>query len=187
MRAKRLLAAAAAVLSVTVGFTVFTGTAASADLPYCLGTYHIQANNGMYVSNRENEGGIIKAVVSGNALGTWERFRLFRHALSPTGPRAFAIRASNDNWVIAWPSSAGQLYADYVSTPGNFPHDGTFMFNDTSDPPNGTFQPFKSRTTGRWVANEEDMGGLLRANRVSVGAWERFRWVKLNSSCQAGS
>lgn len=176
----------AATLTLSVAFTVFSGAPASADIPWCMGTYYIQANNGMYVSNREDEGNMIKAVVPGGALGTWERFRLFRHALDPNGNRAFAIRASNNNWVLAEPF-AGQLWANYVVNPKDFPHGQTFKFNGTSDGPSGGFQPIKALVNGWWVTNEEAMGGLVRANRGSVGAWEQFKWIQLNTSCLPGS
>lgn len=183
MRAKRLVTAVMAALSLSVSYTVVFGATASADLPYCMGTYHIQANNGLYVANMENNNSYLQARTPGYALGTWERFRLFRHSLSSNGPRAYAIRASDDKWVA--PHGA-YLRAIGTWTPSGVPHNETYTWNG-SDPPNGTFQPFKSQYTGLWVANEENNFGYLVANRSSVGAWELFRWTKLNSNCQRGS
>lgn len=183
MRAtKRLFTAAIAALSLSVSYIVVFAAPASADLPYCMGTYHIQATNGQYVSNREDNGGLLQPIIPGDRLGTWERFRLFRHTMSPNGPRRYAIRGSDDYWVH--PSWAdGLLRAEITSTPGGLSHEMTFTWSG-SNPPNGTFQPMFSVWSGMYVGNE---GPYLTAYRSSPGSGDRFKWIKLNSSCLHGS
>lgn len=183
MRVRRLLTAVLAALSLWASYAVVGGATASADIPYCYGTWHVQANNGLFVTNEENNAGVLRARTPGYALGTWERFRLFRH-YQDSAHQFFAIRSSSDKWVRT-DVFTGQLIADLVANPKDVSHRETFVWNMQGQPPNGTFQPFGSMRVDLWVANEENQGGILRARTPysAIGAWEQFRWHKVSDSC----
>jgi hypothetical protein len=193
VRPIRPLAVVTAILLLATSFTVLS-PAAHANIPVCRGTWTIQANNGLYVAAELDSFGMLRARTPGNALGSWERFRLFEHGQSD-GTKFWALQAANGLYVVAEDYSSnypGRLMATfYWPTPYNYPHRETLVFREHNQlPPNGSVTQFRLSYADLWVANEENgvggaYPGMLRARTPGsqLGGWENFIWRRVSTSC----
>jgi hypothetical protein len=143
----------------------------------------------MYVkaeTGRSSHEGLLRAITPGNALGTWEEFRVYEHTVS--GSTNFSLRAHNGRFVDTWFRKYKEGDLDYgmvrATATGNDREDQRFY------PPGGQivqgeFRTIMSIANKRLIAVEEnflfDRYRALRARTVGPahGTWELFAWHKV--------